>query len=291
MYLWGFLPIPSGVSMAAFILSQVFGLITLVFVFWALQIKDQRKYLLINSIGSVFWMVMFILGGSLITPILVAIFSFARGFVFWWILKEDTPKRRKMGKTFLYVSLVVALGGAIFALVQTEPQYIIFEVILLVTAVLFIIGQYLPSKHYLRIFSVFYAVAMLLASSPLARVNYMAMIIEAGKMLSVVVFYLFYVKIGAIRKQVINYKNKLAVEMSSLAKINQEDISQLELVEGRIEKIACHLVSLQIKLVDHEKLHSKTSYETETCLLIQQIENVRKIRASLKTIKTLEANI
>ena len=172
-----------------FIIAQILGVITIIFDFISYQIKDQRKYLLFFSIGSLFWTLMFITIGAQIPVILAALFSFLRGMVFWWIFAKNTRRRKIAGKAFLYVALTIGLVGAIQAVAHATPETRWLQIFMLVTAMLFIIGQYLPSKHYVRVFAVFYAVAVLLLNTPLDTFNPMGIMIELAKIVSIGVFY------------------------------------------------------------------------------------------------------
>ena len=171
-------------------LHKYFGVITIIFDFISYQIKDQRKYLLCFSIGSLFWMSMFIVIGAQIPVILAAAFSFLRGMVFWWIFAKDTKKRKIAGKAFLYFALAIGLVGAIQGVRQATPETMWLQIFMLITALLFVIGQYLPSKHYVRFFAFFYAISVLLLNTPLDTFNPMGIAIEVAKMVSIIVFYI-----------------------------------------------------------------------------------------------------
>ena len=184
-----FLGMEINIAMHWFVIAQILGIITIVFDFISYQIKDQRKYLLFFSIGSLFWTLMFITIGAQIPVILAALFSFLRGMVFWWIFAKNTRKRKIAGKTFLYVALAIGLVGAVQAVIHSTPETRWMQILMLVTAMLFIIGQYLPSKHYVRVFALFYAFAVLLLNTPLDTFNPMGIMIELAKIISIGVFY------------------------------------------------------------------------------------------------------
>jgi hypothetical protein len=177
------------IAMHWFILAQVLGVITIIFDFISYQIKDQRKYLLCFSIGSLFWTLMFVTIGAQIPVILAALFSFLRGMVFWWIFAKDTKKRKIAGKSFLYFALAIGLVGAIQGVRQATPETMWLQIFMLVTALLFVVGQYLPSKHYVRFFAFFYAISVLLLNTPLDTFNPMGIAIEVAKILSIMLFY------------------------------------------------------------------------------------------------------
>ena len=68
----------------------------------------------------------------------------------------------------------------------------------MIGALSFVVGQYLPGVHYVRITVVFYAAAVLLTQTPLNilygdfRWNIMGIAIESTKIISVIVFYARY---------------------------------------------------------------------------------------------------
>jgi len=109
---------------------------------------------------------------------------------------------------------------------------------------LFVIGQYLPSKHYLRVFQVIYSVCMILTQTPLyilegvgsMRWNPMGLVIEGVKIISIIVFYLFFVYRKYLSKRLA--KNRPEFELA-LQKIetNQSDAIPLEELEKRWAKI------------------------------------------------------
>jgi len=68
----------------------------------------------------------------------------------------------------------------------------------MIAALSFVVGQYLPGVHYVRITVMFYAAVVLLTQTPLNildgdfRWNIMGILIESAKMISVIVFYVRY---------------------------------------------------------------------------------------------------
>ena len=185
-----FLGMEINVAMHWFVIAQILGVITIIFDFISYQIKEQRRYLLWFSIGSLFWMLMFIAAGAQLPIILAAFFSFLRGMVFWWIFAKETKRRKIAGRIFLYVALAAGMVGAIQAVAQATPETRGLQIFMLITALLFIVGQYLPSENYVRVFALFYAVAVLLLNTPLDTFNPMGIMIELAKIISIFVFYL-----------------------------------------------------------------------------------------------------
>ena len=187
---------------AWFLLAQVMGLVTICFEFVSYQIKDQRKYLLVTSVGNVFWALMFVfmglagIMGEVTIMIIAAGFGTLRGMIFWWIFAKNSKRRKIAGRAVLYFSLAVMMPFTIIAITRLSlPQQIIIQSLGLVTGLLFIVGQYLPSKHYLRVFVFMYATVVLIGSTPLnltgaERWNPMGIVIESAKIMSVLVFYI-----------------------------------------------------------------------------------------------------
>lgn len=184
-----------------FILAQVFGLITIGFEFTSYQIKDKSKYFLATGIGSGFWLCMFFAIGmatgmdTQLSLILAASYSTIRNLVFFGIFSKNTPRSKEWGLNFLLVMIVVAIvAGTITVLNAPEPVRWL-HIIGLITALAFVIGQYLPGVHYVRITVVFYAIAVILTQTPLNilygdfRWNIMGIAIEFAKIISVAVFY------------------------------------------------------------------------------------------------------
>ena len=90
-----------------FIIAQILGAVTIILSFVSFQIKNKRKYLLVEGISSLFWASMFLAMGlattwdTQINLFLIGLYSAVRALVFWWIFAKDSPKRRRAGKIFL----------------------------------------------------------------------------------------------------------------------------------------------------------------------------------------------
>ena len=187
-----FLGAPVYVSMTQFIIGQVFGVLCLIFNFWSYQQEDQRKYFGLFTIGSMFWLAMYIAVGAQLPVMLVAFFSSLRGILFYWALGQDTPFARMFARRVLYGTMVIVLVASLIVIPNMRPATIPFQVLLAVTAVLFVIGQYLPGVYLIRIFALAYATAVLLLNTPIDTFNPMGIIIEVNNMLAVFVFFFFY---------------------------------------------------------------------------------------------------
>ena len=185
-----------------FIAAQILGIITIGFEFASYQIKDKPKYFLVTGIGSFFWMAMFVAIGmatgmsTQLSLIVAATYSTVRNLVFFRIFSKDTPESKEAGLIFLLVMIVIALIAGTLAVVNAPAEVRWLHIIGMITALGFVIGQYLPGVHYVRITVTFYAVAVMLTQTPLNilygdfRWNIMGILIEAAKIISVIVFYI-----------------------------------------------------------------------------------------------------
>ena len=184
-----------------FIIAQILGIITIFFEFASYQIKDKPKYFLVTGIGSFFWMTMFVAIGlatgmsTQVSLIVAATYSTFRNLVFWQIFSRNTPQSKEAGLIFLLVMIVVALVAGTSAILIAPPEVRWLHILGMIAALSFVIGQYLPGVHYVRITVAFYAAVVLLTQTPLNilegdfRWNIMGMAIESAKIISVIVFY------------------------------------------------------------------------------------------------------
>jgi len=188
-----------------YIVAQVLGLITIGFEFASYQIKDKAKYFLITGIGSFFWMLMFIAIGlatgmsTQLSLIVASTYSTIRNLVFFRLFSKNTPESKEAGLIFLLVMIVIAIVAGTVTVLNAPEQVRWLHVLGLFTALAFVIGQYLPGVHYVRIAVVFYAIVVLLTQTPINilygdfRWNIMGILIESAKIISVAVFYVRYV--------------------------------------------------------------------------------------------------
>jgi len=191
-----------------FVAAQLLGLVTIVFEFASYQIKDKPKYFLAQGIGSVFWTAMFICMGiatgmdTMLTIIVAATYSTIRNLVFWRIFAKNTARSKEFGINFLLVMIVIAVAAGIFTVMNVPEQVRWIHIFGLCAALAFVIGQYMPGVHAVRITVVIYAIAVILTQTPLNilygdfRWNVIGILIELAKISSVVVFYLRFSKQG-----------------------------------------------------------------------------------------------
>ena len=185
-----------------YILAQVLGFITICFEFTSYQIKDKTKYFLVTGIGSFFWMTMFIAIGlatgmsTQLSLIVASSYSTIRNLVFYRIFSKNTPESKEAGLIFLLVMVGVALIAGTITVINAPEQVRWLHAIGMVAALSFVVGQYLPGVHYVRVTVVIYAFIVLLTQTPINilygdfRWNIMGILIESAKIISVAVFYL-----------------------------------------------------------------------------------------------------
>lgn len=185
-----------------FIAAQVLGVVTILFEFASYQIKDKPRYFLAQGLGSFFWTAMFFAVGmasgmdTMISLIVAATYSTIRNLVFWQIFARNTPRSKEFGLNFLLVMIVVALIAGFFSISNAPEQVRWLHVIGMIAALSFVIGQYMPGVHAVRITVVVYALAAMMLQTPLNilhgdfRWNIMGILIEVAKIASVAVFYL-----------------------------------------------------------------------------------------------------
>jgi hypothetical protein len=184
-----FLGMPIDVGMDRFLIAQAFGLLTLAFNFWAYQREDQRQYFGLFTLGSAFWLGMFIAMGAQLPVMLVAMFSTIRGVVFYWALGVDSPWRRMVARRTLYATMIIAFTASVVVIPSMRPETIPFQIFLAISVLLFVVGQYMPGVYLVRLFAVVYALAVLLLNTPLDTFNPIGIIIELNNILAVAVFF------------------------------------------------------------------------------------------------------
>ena len=189
-----------------FWIAQFLGVITIIFEFVSYQIKDKPKYFLCTGIGSLFWMTMFFSMGlatgmsTQISLIVAATYSTVRNLIFWQIFSRNTPKSKEFGLNFLLVMIGVALVAGVLSIINAPAEVRWLHTLGMVAALSFVIGQYLPGVHAVRITVTLYAIIVILTQTPLNilygdfRWNIMGIAIELAKILSVVIFYIRFAK-------------------------------------------------------------------------------------------------
>ena len=189
-----------------FWIAQFLGVITIVFEFASYQIKDKSKYFLCTGIGSFFWMTMFFAIGlatgmdTQLSLIVAATYSTIRNLIFWRVFSNNTPQSKEFGLNFLLVMILVALVAGTLSIMNAPTEVRWLHSLGMIAALSFVIGQYLPGVHYVRVTVTLYALIVILTQTPLNilegafRWNPMGIAIEAAKIASVIVFYMRFAK-------------------------------------------------------------------------------------------------
>jgi len=276
-----------------FILAQLFGIGTMVFEFICYQVDqdhEKSKYFLLTGIGSIFWSLMFISIGmatgmnTQVSLIVAATYSAFRNLVFFGVFKKDTPGSKKFGRIFLLAMLPIVVTAGVMGILQAPPEVRWIHIIGMVTALLFVVCQYLPGNHYVRIALVLYASAILLTQTPLNilygefRWNIMGILIESSKIISVLVFYSL---------QII--KAKRARELQLIKAIIAQEMSKIEVLAGqvpvanipavsRLETLMAKMVKSELKLVTTAKMKDVASTEDELQALIDDLQMLKRMR-------------
>ena len=189
-----------------FIIAQILGVITICFEFASYQIKDKSRYFLITGIGSFFWLAMFFSIGmatgmdTQLSLLVASSYSTVRNLIFWRIFAKNTPESKEFGLNFLLFMIVIALIAGTLAVVNAPAEVRWLHTLGMAASIAFVVGQYLPGVHYVRITVTLYAIVVLLTQTPLNilegdfRWNPMGMAIELAKIASVIVFYIRFSK-------------------------------------------------------------------------------------------------
>ena len=184
-----------------FIAAQLLGVVTIAFEFWSYQIKDKPKYFLAQGLGSLFWTGMFFCMGmatgldTQTTLIVAATYSTVRNLVFWQVFRRNTARSKEFGLNFLLAMIVIAIVAGVIAVSGVPAEVRWIHIVGMIAALSFVIGQYMPGVHAVRVTVVIYALAVILTQTPLNilegdfRWNVMGILIEVAKISSVAVFY------------------------------------------------------------------------------------------------------
>jgi hypothetical protein len=127
-------------------------------------------------------------------------YSAFRNLIFWRVFAKNTPESKEFGINFLLVMIGVALVAGTLAIINSPVEVRWLHTLGMIAAISFVICQYLPGVHYVRIAVTCYAVVVLLTQTPLNilygdfRWNPMGIAIEMAKIISVIVFYVRYAK-------------------------------------------------------------------------------------------------
>jgi len=278
-----------------FILAQVAGIIAMGFEFACYQVNQQHektKYFLMTGIGSLFWALMFVAMGlatsmdTQLSLILAGTYSTIRNLVFFGIFKKDTPASKKAGRIFLLVMMVIGIVAGTITVLQAPEQVRWLHILGLITALLFVVGQYLPGDHYVRITVVFYATVVLLTQTPLnilygtgiERWNIMGILIESSKIISVVIFYILQMMKAKRAHDLQFIKYVIADEMSKIEELaGKIPVANIPTV-GKVEKMMAKMVRYELKAVTSARIKDIDSTEDELQALIDDLQLVQRMK-------------
>jgi len=276
-----------------FVVAQIFGVFTMIFEFACYQINqkhEKTKYFLVTGVGSLFWALMFLAMGfatsmdTQLSLVVAGTYSTFRNLMFFAIFKKDTPGSKKVGRIFLLIMMVIGIVAGTVTVLQAPEAVRWLHVLGLITALMFVVGQYLPGEHCVRVTVVFYAIVVLLTQTPINilegdfRWNIMGILIESSKILSVIIFYLLEVQ-----------KAKRAHNLQFIKYVIADELSKIEDLAGKVpvanipavsnvEKLMAKMVRYELKTVAAVRIKDIKSTEDELQALIDDLKLVKRLR-------------
>jgi len=285
-------------EMTFFILAQVFGLFALCFEFCTYQIKEKRKFFIVTGIGSIWWTLMFLfIGlatdlGQQVSTIIAGAFGVIRCAVWWWIYGD--PSRKKVGRIILLCCVLIAAVAGVFAITTVlngdYPDTAWIHIVGLFAAVGFIVGQYLPGKHPVRIAVVFYAVMVAFTQTPLnipysedllfgLQWNFMGLAIEATKVISVIVFYILLIRRRHIVNKLKEIKATLAMELERFGK---DDATVAMVASGmsaeQLEKLTAKMLRYEIAAIERSEITNISTCENALATVASDERQVTEVK-------------
>jgi len=276
-----------------FILAQAFGVGAMIFEFACYQVDqdyEKSKYFLFTGIGSFFWSLMFVSMGmatgmaTQISLIVAGTYSAFRNLVFFGVFKKNTPASQKFGRRFLLAMMPIVITAGVMGVLQAPPEIRWIHIFGMITALLFVIGQYLPGNHYVRIAIVFYATAVLLTQTPLNilygdfRWNIMGILIESSKIISVFVFYALQAVKAKRARDLQLIKHVIAEELSKIEELaGKIPVTNLPAV-SRVEKLMAKMVKSELKMVTTARMKDVESTEDELQALIDDLQMLQRMK-------------
>jgi len=284
------------------------GGITALGSFISFLIKDKRRYLLVEGISSLFWAAMFLFmffatdDNSQINLFIIGVYSALRALVFWWIFAKDTKRRRIAGRIFLIAMLIIAITVGIIQLVQLpSTQQIIMQTLVLTFALGFVIGQYMPGHHPLRISIFFYAIIMGMNSTPLVigaypgselvgmeRWNIIGMVIEGMKILSVLTFYGIMIYKHFLSRHLKKIKVLVNCEISKIKACSEiSEISGLMPPE-KLEALVAKMIKYELSVVNKDEIDNIRTTQERTQAVLEDMKTVSDVKVMLARMLELK---
>jgi len=276
-----------------FIMAQIFGAVTMGFEFACYQIKDKRRYFLITGIASFFWALMFVSMGmatsmdTQLSLVLAGTYSTVRNLVFWRIFKDDSPKAKKAGRIFLVFMMVVGITAGISTVMGVPDQVRWIHALGLFTAMTFVVGQYLPGDHWVRITVIFYAVGVILTQTPLNilegdfRWNVMGILIEMTKIVSVLIFYGAAVYRKYRMKQLKKLKTQIATEIARIDTLSEKiPVANVPGV-AKVHRLVAKMMRYELLTIAQDKIKDADSAQTEIRGVLEDLEVIQNLKLVL----------
>jgi len=276
-----------------FILAQVFGAVAMIFEFICYQIKERDKYFLMTGIGSLFWALMFVSIGmatsmdTQMSLVVAGTYSTIRNLVFWQIFKTDSPKSKQIGRIFLAFMMVIGITAGILSVLNSPEEVRWIHTLGAVTALMFVLGQYLPGDHYVRITAVLYAFAIMLTQTPLnilegdIRWNVMGLMIEASKVVSVLIFYGMQAYRKHQRKQLYILKLIIADEIAKIDALSEKiPVANVPGVKN-VEKLVAKMVRYELAVIAQDKIKDSDSAKVEVQGILDDLEMIQSLKMVL----------
>jgi len=228
---------------------------------------------------------------------IVGAYSSIRAIVFWWVFGKDTKFRKNFGRWFLVIMVTGAMGVGIFMITRMyHTPAIILQSIALVFALGFVLGQYMPGKHPVRITVFLYAVCLLLTQTPInlvygsgiERWNIMGILIESAKIASVFLFYGMYAYRGILAKKLLQIKELLACQMSKIKECSSaEEVAHIMPVE-KLEKLAVKMVQYEISLLERDKMTNIVLCQNKSKAVMDDLKTVADVKLMLEKVVKLK---
>ena len=276
-----------------FILAQIFGAFTMVFEFACYQIKDKTKYFLVTGIASFFWALMFIsigLATSMDTQMSLVVagtYSTIRNLVFWRIFQTDTKESRRNGRIFIVFMMIIAIIAGILSVSGSPAEVRWIHTLAAIGAISFVLGQYLPGDHFVRVTVVIYALTISLTQTPLNilegdfRWNIMGLMIEGTKIMSVLIFYGAQLYRQYRLKQLQKLKLQIADEIARIDAMSEKiPVANVPGVHN-VEKLVAKMMRYELLVIAQDKIKDSTSAKDEIQGVLDDLEVIQNFKMVL----------
>ena len=176
------------INLQFYIVSQIFGILTLASFFTAMQIKNKTNHLIFMASGSIFGSAMyFFLGMQFLSSIWFI--GFFRSLSFAWVNsnREKIPKNISLIVLMFFVSVLIITTAITF---QSWIDWAIITVSLGNVVTAWMKGYI----HLMRFFIILKAIFVIIVNINNNAVNIMGIIIELNYLIGIIIFYIRYFK-------------------------------------------------------------------------------------------------